>query len=151
EVVPTNCAAPWIRRALFSWEHILPDPFPAGVARLALKGRGQKDFPIALAKILRMEQLRTAQVLLQWCDQSLRQRGYAVFTTFAMTNDRLTLRKIQVLDAQPHTLHQAQPTAIQQLGHQLMDATHRVEHTRDFFTREHSGQAIGLLGAYCVE
>jgi hypothetical protein len=90
-------------------------------------------------------------MLLEWHDEALRKRRHPIFAAFAITNHNLALGKIDILDAQPHALHQAQSTAIEQLGHELMDTAERVQHPSNLVARQHGREMFGLLGAHSLD
>ena len=78
--------------------------------------------------------------------QSAGEDGDAIFGAFAIADDNLVLGKIDILDAQTQTFHEAKAAAIEELGHEEMNAGHVGENPLHFVPREDSGQALGLFG-----
>ena len=53
---------------------------------------------------------------------------------------------VNVLDPQAEALHQAEAGAVEELGHQFMNAAHLVDEVQDLFAGEDSGEAFGAFG-----
>lgn len=55
--------------------------------------------------------------------------------------------EINIFDTQAQTFHQAQPTAIEKLGHEFGCALHVADDRQSLLLTEDGGQAAGFLGA----
>lgn len=72
--------------------------------------------------------------------ERLRQHRQAIFRAFAIADGDLIIMKIDVFDAQSHTLHQSQAGAVEQAGHQPERAIEAAENRLDFGFCEDEGQ-----------
>jgi hypothetical protein len=92
-----------------------------------------------------------AQMLLERQDQALGQHGDAVFFPFAVADEDGPLGKVNVLDAQAQALHEAQASAVEQPGHQLVSARQVAQDAVNLVFSQDGGQAFGLFGASGVD
>jgi hypothetical protein len=77
-----------------------------------------------------------------------RKHGAAVAGALAAADEDLVAAEVDVLNAQPATLQQAEAGAVQQRGHQRGGAVDARENGAHFLTREHDGDVQGALGAH---
>ena len=74
---------------------------------------------IACPQIVLEQRPALSQMRLQAVGQRLRQHCYAILRALPVAHDDLPLRKLHILNTQPHAFHQAHAGAKQQTGHQL--------------------------------
>ena len=86
-------------------------------------------------------------MILQRCDQRLRQHRDPVLGPLTVAHDNLGPLEIHILHPQSHALHQPHSRSIKQTRHQAMDAIHAIENRRHLLARQHHRQALRLLGA----
>jgi hypothetical protein len=65
-----------------------------------------------------MQQFDFGEMPLQRCCEGLRQHGDAVLGALSVAHGHLTIGKIDLLDAQADTLHQAQANTVEQTCHE---------------------------------
>ncbi len=97
-----------------------------------------------------MQGFYLGQMRLERRDHGLRQHRHPVLKALALAHDDLVPRKFHILHAQPHSLHQAHPAAIQQRGDQRVRAGQARQHGLHFTYRQHHGQAFRRLGLRAV-
>jgi hypothetical protein len=83
------------------------------------------------------------QMLFEGRDGDVRHHRDAVFGPFAIANDDLALGEVEVFDPQPHTFHQAQAAAVEQLGHQLVRTRQHADDGAGLLSGQNSGQPLG--------
>jgi hypothetical protein len=98
-----------------------------------------------------MEHTHPFEVALEKGDQGYRERGDTVLGALAGTHRQLLHRVVEVLDSQPDRLHDSQPTAVEDLGHELGRALQEGENTGDLFAGHDDGDLTLLAGAYGVD
>jgi hypothetical protein len=84
--------------------------------------------------------MRARQLLAQGRHQALRQHQHPVLAALAMPHEHCAVREVHVLDAQPQSLRQAHPGAVQQLCEQSMLAVQAAKHGRQLVPRQHYRQ-----------
>lgn len=94
-----------------------------------------------------MSRLGDGQLPLQRQDQVLWQYGHPVLAAFAATNEKLSALEVDVLDAQPKALQEAQTRAVEQGCDQPGRTAQRVKEGAYLTRRQHDRQALLLLGA----
>ncbi len=87
------------------------------------------------------------QMPLQVCNQGIWQDGETVILAFSIAHDELMVAKIQILDAESKTFHQAKPTSIEEFCHQLGRPFHFLDHGQGFGMRQNRRQGFGLFGS----
>ena len=85
-------------------------------------------------------------MFLEWADQAGGQHGDPIVQAFAIAHDNLLVGKVEIFDAEPQTLHQAQARAVENLGHQCMGPREGPNDLQGFSCGQHPGQACGLAG-----
>ena len=76
-----------------------------------------------------------------------RQHRDAVLAALSVAHDDLATIEVDVLDAQPRALEQAQTGTVEQRGHEQRRASKWRENRRDFVPGEHQRAGGGALGA----
>lgn len=85
-------------------------------------------------------------MLLQRGLERLGQHGYSILRALAVADQNFVAEKVDILYAQAKALHQTQPCAIHQRGHQPLVAGKIRQHGFDFIAGQHDGKAGGLAG-----
>ena len=151
DVVATDKAGAWIRGAFRCGEDVLPSPLFCGVGILAFEGIRKMDRAVALHEVLPMQSVGDFELGSQGSVQAGREHGHAVFVTFALANGELVLSEVNVLDAQPYTLHEAQAGTIEQarpiraLRHEPFCSRKVAQNRLDFGASENNRQAFGAF------
>jgi hypothetical protein len=84
----------------------------------------------------------------QWIVEDRWKKRYPIATALASSNDDLVSLEVDVLHSQPGTFEEAQPSTVEQTGHQLDGAGQTVEDGAHFFPRENHRQVLRMLGAH---
>jgi hypothetical protein len=64
-----------------------------------------------------------------------------IFVAFARPNDNLVSREVDVFDPETTAFHQPQSTTVKKDCHQTRRTAYSVDHSLDFFFREHDRQS----------
>ena len=83
---------------------------------------GQVDCAEALGQILLVRPFDDAQMVLEGDDETFGQYGHSISCPLAVTDGDSAVVEIQVLDPQTQALHQPQAGAIEEPGHQQVQA-----------------------------
>ncbi len=75
------------------------------------------------------------------------QHGHAILESLAVTDEDLSAREINILDAQPHAFHHTHAGAVQKPTNQSVRAVKPAEHLRHLIWSENDGQTMGGPGA----
>jgi hypothetical protein len=126
---------------------VLPDPLVAGVGVLVIEGVGEEDGTAAGFEVLFVDHLDAGEVFLEGLDQDIGEDGSAVAHAFPVANEDEALVKVDVLDTESHTFHEAEAGAVEEFGHELVGLGEGVEEVLDFFLGEDGGEAFGSFGA----
>src|SRR5690606_22704049 len=145
-VVPTHDPAARVGAAPARREHVLPAPLAPGTDVLALQCARQPHLAEARRQVALVDALRLAQLCAQRIAQARGQHRAAVLPTLPLAYGELAPAEVHVLDPQAHALHQPHAGAIQQAGHQPMDAVELVEQRLHLIAGQHHGQALRPLG-----
>src|SRR5882724_1926770 len=70
----------------------------------------------------------------------MRQQRHALAQAFSVAHSDLVVTEVNVFDSQANAFHQAQASAVEQFGHQLMLAIHACKHGVCFSAGEDNGQ-----------
>lgn len=124
----------------------MPGPVSAGVGVFAGERAREVDGAEAFFQVAVVPVAGALQLLLQRWDGALGEDGDAVFVSFAVAHDNQVLGEIHIFDAQPEAFKQAQPTAIEQLADELIDAGQAGDDLLGFDGGEDGGQLFGLVG-----
>lgn len=143
EVVALSDAADRIGGENGRGEDVLPGKFTVGAGIFPFKCIGKVDGTKAPREIKFVLCPDLFEMKAQGFEQSVRKHGDAVVFAFAIADDNLAIGKIEILDAQAHDFHQAQSTAIHDLGHQFADAVHFGDHSFSFVFGQNSGNVSG--------
>ena len=131
----------------FRREEVLPFPAARGVRVFAFQRVGEGD--AAPARVLLVAQVEAVDFLDLYFEvrlEGFRQQGDAIFVALAAAHEDVVIGEIDVLDAKAEGFGEAQPTAVEQLGHQPGGAVEEGHQAAYFFLREDGGQALGALG-----
>ena len=96
QVVAAHDAAARVHRQPPRGKDVLPDPLRAGVGIFVPQRKGQVHGAVPLRQGPFMQPLHALQVLLERCDDGLRQHGCAILHPFAITHDDQVLAKVHV-------------------------------------------------------
>jgi hypothetical protein len=131
---------------------VLPAQGAAGVRVLCRQGVGQPDPAGARLHIFGVLASYELQLLAQTVFQARGQWNRAVFGSLAISDDQLPAIEIQILDAQPAGIHDAQAGTVHQAGDLAHDTWRDgSQKLPDFFAAQDDGQSFGLLSADRVE
>lgn len=95
-----------------------------------------------------MQQLPPGQMPLEWCMQGLGQHGNPILPPCAVAHGDVVIGKIDILDAAPHALHQAQSGTREQTRHEGGHVAELGEHRVCFLTGEDRGETRRALRAF---
>ncbi len=129
----------------FGREDVLPGPFAGGVGVFVFKGIRQVDGSVPLLDILLEDLLHAGKMFLEGDNQALGQHGQAVFFAFAIVDDEAVLFEVDIFDSQANTFNEAQPGAIENFCHELVNAGQGVDDTQGFAFGQDGGKTLGLL------
>jgi hypothetical protein len=127
EVMAAHFAAAGVKGASGSRKEILPDKLLGGVGVLFLQGVGQIDLSVASGQVLFVEQAHPFDLAVQFGEGN-----DAVLLALAIADGNGAVLKINVLDSQADAFHQAQAGAVEELGHQFVNAVEVVDEARGF-------------------
>ena len=96
------------------WKNPLPPTVPAGVRVLARQGVGQLDPAGAVAKVGLVLLAPTLEMGDQCGLDRRRQHRHAILAAFAVADDDLVRREVNVLHAQVTAFQQAKPRTVQE-------------------------------------
>ena len=99
---------------------MLPPPFAIGIGVFTLQSIGQVNGAMAGSQVFLMQSFNPLKMLCQRPAERIGQNSGSILIPFTGPDDDLMLFKINILNPQAQTLHQTQPTAIQQAGDQLV-------------------------------
>jgi len=136
-----------VHRQAWGGEDPLPGPFPSGVGVLAGQGIGQVDGAVALGQVLLVQAPDLLKMFLEGFDQRLGQDGNVVLLAFAVADGDSAVSQVQVLDAQAEAFHQAQTTAVKELGDEEVSAGEVGGEGLDLLAGEDGGRAFRFLSA----
>ena len=94
-----------------------------------------------------MEDFDAGEVFAQRSFESFGQEGDAVFIALAVANEDLVEVEIDVLDAEAEALHEAESSAVKELGEKLVGAGHRGKDAVSFVAGHDDRQALCAFGA----
>src|SRR6266498_4650032 len=139
-----------VARPLRGPKHILPGPRARRIRVFAGERIWKLHSAIAGRQIRSVQLLDVDKLFLQHRNDGLRQHREAIFRAFAMTDRDLATLKIEIFEAQAQTLHQAQPTAVKQLGHQAVHAGKLRQQRLNLRAGKHNRQTPWPLGPWDV-
>ena len=126
--------------ALCGGEHVLPSPRIPGLRVLARERGREVDLAAALLEILAVQPPHAGEVGAQRLGEHVGQHRMPIPRPFALAHQDLRVLEVDVLDAQAQRLHQAQPRAVEQPGHQQRRTMEMGEERRDVRPGEHDRQ-----------
>lgn len=88
---------------------------------------------------------------MQGLDDGVGEHGDAVVVALAVADDDLMVVEVYILDAQAHGFHDAQTTAVHDLGDEFLHAGQVIYHSFDFVFGEDGGDGSSTLRAEFVE
>lgn len=128
-------------------EEVLPVQLAGGVGVFFCQGVGQVYFAVAVFEVLLVGAGDVLELLAQGGDECFGQHGGPVVFAFAIAHDDLSESEVDVFDAQAQALHEAQPAAVEDLGHELGCAAHVFDDGACFGGGEDGGQGARFFGA----
>ena len=130
-----------------------------GVLYTAEVALGDRDFAVttpqvniaeALPQILLVQDFDIGQVGLERSHQGIRQQGQPVFLALAIPHGNLPVFKIEVFHPQADAFHQAQASAIQEVGHESVAPFQMGQHGAHLGGGEDDRQPGGTFGPFHV-
>ncbi len=106
------------------------------------------DFAVTFGKIALVQSPHAREVRIQRPDQACRQHGHAITRAFAIAHRDLVAFEIDILDAQPQSLQEAHPRAVQKTDNQPARAFQLREQCSYFVFPEHDRKVLRPLGAH---
>ena len=95
-----------------------PCPFFACTGVFALQRAGEGHSWRSIPTVLVEKGTNFAQLLLKGRDGSFGEDRHPVLAAFALSDHNLSICEIDILDPQPHALHQSQPASIEEHPHE---------------------------------
>lgn len=146
-MMPALLAGLSIDPAILLWKSPLPAPFGLGMRVFSPQGVGQSHLTIAVGEVLFPDVPDPEEMFLQMLAKRFRQHGDAGLGPLAVPNRDLITGKIQILNPQTQTLHQPQPNAVHQAGHEPFVAIQVSQHGFDLAARHDHRKTAGLAGS----
>ncbi len=112
----------------------------------SFQGVRQGYFAKAILELFLVNAPDPLQVFSECGNQGIGEHAGTVVFAFAIADDQLGIIEIKILVAPAQTFHQAQSTAVEQLGHQFGCTLHVAGDRQGFLFTEHAGQVAGFLG-----
>jgi hypothetical protein len=131
-------------------ENILPAPFLGGIRILPSQSMGQIDLTMPLSRILLMQGLDPDQVVMEQRGERGGKGCEAIFVALARTDGQLLHLKIDVLDPDADSFHDAQAATVEQFGNQLGSAVQQRDNRGDFFACHDNGDVDLLVSAHSI-
>jgi hypothetical protein len=113
-MMPPSLSCARIIRETGGGKYVLPAEFAGRVPVLALKRVRQIYLAKSGLQILLVQTLDAVKVQFERFADRLRQHRDSVLLAFAIAHNDFAARKVDVLNAQPHGLHQTQTRSIKQ-------------------------------------
>jgi len=145
-VMAPHSARSGIDREAGGGKDVLPAPFAGGVGVFAGQGVGQENVAATFCQIVLVHFFDHQQMCTERLDQLLGEDGDAICGSLAIADNDLVLGEVDIFNAQTHAFHETQSTAVEELGHEQVDARHLAEHGVNFISGQDGGQALGLFG-----
>ena len=95
-----------------------------------------------------MENLDSRQVFVKRLASGNRKSCSAVFFSFTVSHENLTVVEIDVLDPEAETLHEPESSSVKEAGHQPLRAFQLQENCAHFVPAKYKGQSFRLLSAF---
>ncbi len=112
DMLASDFAGSRVNRENPGGEHVLPGPIGCSLWVFSVQGIGQIDCPMAFVQVGFMQPFAPGQVLLQCRFDGYRKSGHPVFCAFSIADDNLALLEIEVFDAKPDSLHNAETPSV---------------------------------------
>jgi len=97
-------------------------------------------------QVARVQQAHLRQLAQQRFAQRARKHRHPVLAALAIADGQLVALQVHVLDPQPRALHQAQPAAVEQPGHQRLPPGQALQQPHHLRARQHHRQPPRPLG-----
>ena len=141
---------------------------PSGVMIGAKRGCGEYVLPAPLRRVCRIfkcqrirqrytrfsrfallikAKAQLGKVHPQWIQDRGRQYRNAILAALRVANDDLAPLQYKILDAKPKRLHQAQATAVEQIGDEPRRSVELSQHRAHFSNRQHNRQPFGAASS----
>jgi hypothetical protein len=104
QVVPAHYPRSWIRREAAGRKYVLPLPGLRGARTFPRKSEWHFHLAESLLQILGVQQPRAAEMSLKISNHGCEQHRPAVLPTLPLSNGYLTLKQVQIFDANPERL-----------------------------------------------
>ena len=118
----------------------LPAPFHRGVGILSGQGIGKFYPATAGGQIGLMNVSHFPEVLFELVPEPVGQQRASVLAALAIAHDQLPPSEVEVLNPQPQSFHQSQPTPIQQPRHQRLSSCQTLQHHPHLLRGQHHRQ-----------
>lgn len=125
----------------------MPDPFFVCVGGFFCDGAGQVDGSKPVLQVFLMGEFYLLDVKAEGLVEAVGEDGEAVVFPLAVADDDLTVVKVDIFYAQAHGFHDAQPSAVHDLGDEFGCAGEGCDEAFYFFFGEDGWDAFCALGA----
>jgi hypothetical protein len=147
QVVPAQLAARGVPIVARGWEDPLPGPFTRRFGILNSERAGKLYVASVRCKVGLVLREDYTQVIGKRLSDLVWQDRDAVLSAFALADEHLPRREVNVFDPKLRALENSKSRAIHQCGHQLWDAAHLPQHRLNFVSSQHEGQGLLPLGS----
>src|SRR5215207_4036795 len=131
---------------LMGLKDVLPGKRAVGIWVFALKSVREVDSAEALREVEVVLGSHLLEVEAQGFEQNVREHSAAVILALAVTDDNLAVGEVEILYPQAHDFHQAESTAVHDLGHKFVDTIHVGDDLFRLLPGEDSWNTFGLSG-----
>ena len=116
QVVTADEARAGVHGEAWGGENPLPAPFSLGIRVLVGQGIGQVDGAVTAGQVVLVQASNLVQVFLEVFDQGFGQDGDAVLLALAVADGDGAVVKVQVLNSEAQTFHEAEAAAVEGPG-----------------------------------
>src|SRR5205085_5901354 len=131
-------------------KNILPCKGFACAGIFSFERIGKINTTEALSQIDFMNGLHSGDLAFERLNKQIRQKGDAIFSAFAISDDDLAVGEVYIFDAQAEAFHQSEASAIQEACHKPFPTTEVTKNGVRFIFSKDDGQALGFFCSFDV-
>ncbi len=129
----------------------LPYPLLVGRGIFFIESEGHLNGTKASGQVFLVGGFCLGEVLTYRRNDAVGEHGDAVVAAFSIIDNDAVIFKINILDAEAQTFHEAEAAAVHDLRHEFVLACHVGDDGAHFFYREYVGDAFSFFGPDEVE
>ena len=146
DVVALGDACAGVLGKVWGGEEVLPQPVAMGIGIFFFEGVGEIHGAKTFGEVLLVGGLHLEDVPAQGGNEAVGEHGEAVVAAFAVADDDLVVVEIHIFDAHAETFHKAQSAAVEDLGHEFVNAVEAGDNGAGLLFGENGGDAFVFLG-----